>query len=453
MALIHLVELAIICLAALSLMFILAPGLHSKKIATLFLICTAVLIVLHTIGFSFRWQIVPAYFVVAALLIATLRDVQTGVFVKVAGSVLAGLLLLVSLTLLTGFPVPPLPEPTGPHKVGTITLNEEYSPENNNGSTEITRQLQLTLWYPALLSDTAQYPRETLWNELHDSDAFSVTERFFATYLKNIETSSYRGAPLNATAPARPVVIYNHALLSMASDNTLMTETLASFGYIVVGVRHKKQREEYFQLQEALSDEQKTYEKESALKLGAHMDRATRAELSLEVYGNNTTLAEIVRRRSRDSSHVLSNLESVLGSIPGYVSSKCKNTEKVVLVGFSLGGAVATELCKTDQRCSAAVNLDGGIFGSDITAPVTIPYLMVYSPSHSGGNDFLKAVSGDVYFEQTIEGAMHTDFHDATFVLPGLRWMGLLGNIGGEEMIKQRNHHVLTFLARTFPNL
>jgi len=409
--------------------------------------------VLHMIGFSFRWQMVPAYIVIAALIIVAVWGVQTGVFVKVAGSVSAVLLLLVSLTLLTGFPVPALPEPTGPHKVGTITLNEEYSPENNNGSTEVRRQLQLKLWYPAFLSDTDRYPRETLWNELHDSDAFSVTERFFATYLKNIETSSYRGAPLNATAPPRPVVIYNHALLSMASDNTLMTETLASFGYIVVGVRHKKQREEYFQLQGELSDEQKTYEKESALKLGADMDRATRAELSLEVYGNNTTLAEIVRRRSRDSSHVLSNLESVLESIPGCVSSPCKNFEKVALVGFSLGGAVATELCKTDQRCSAVVNLDGGIFGSDITAPVTIPYLMVYSPSHSGGNDFLKAVSGDVYFEQTIEGAMHTDFHDATFVLPGLRWMGLLGNIGGEEMIKQRNRHVLDFLARTFPDL
>ena len=90
--------------------------------------------------------------------------------------------------------------------------------------------------------------------------------------------------------------------------------------------------------------------------------------------------------------------------------------------------------------------MDGGIFGTNIDAPVPVPYLMLYSERHLGGNDFLKQASGENYEERMITGAEHLDYHDASYVLPGLRFIGLLGPIGGDEMIRQKNILVREFL-------
>ena len=290
--------------------------------------------------------------------------------------------------------------------------------------------------------------RQTLWNELSNPSNFSGIERFFAVYLKNMKTNALQHAPIKLDGGKLPVLIYNHALLSIASENTFLMEHLASYGYIVVSIRHKDQIAEYQALQNSLSEAERLKEIESFAVLAGlgDLERSERAKLTLQIYRENKTMPEIVRARVRDSQDVIDMLSSILKTIPGYQGNMHTDSSKLGLVGASLGGAVATELCKNDRRCGAAINMDGGIFGTNIDAPIPVPYLMLYSERHLGGNDFLKQASGESYKERMITGAEHLDFLDASYVLPGLRFVGLLGPIGGDEMIRQKNTLVREFL-------
>lgn len=405
------------------------------------------LIIVHLASFYFRWQMTPAYLVVVILLLVLIFGAQTGSITKFASIGIAVLLLPLSFALSIGFPVQTLPAPEGPHTVGVAELNREYTPGNHTeGNSRDSRKLHLKIWYPATIENNGKYARDTLWSDFHNSEQFSWIERFFTAYLKNIKTHSFKDAPTASDRTKRSVLIYNHALLSTASDNTLLMEALASHGYVIVSIRHEDQRDEYASLHENLSEAEKARDQENFKKLGADIDRNARAALSLQTYQASKTLPVIVRRRALDTEYVIDGLNSILNTIPGCMNRTCVDENKIGLVGLSLGGAVATELCKSDQRCRAAVNLDGGIFGTNIQAPVTIPYLMLYSELNEGGNDFIKDASGQTYEEHTFKGAMHLDFHDATFTLPALRWFGLLGQIGGEEMTHQKNKLVLKFL-------
>lgn len=418
----------------------------SERTALIFVGLATSVIVVHLVMFHFRWQMVPAYLVAAILLIVLAAGVSTASNVKLLSAGGAILLVLASFVLSIGFPVRNLPVPDGPHAVGVVTHDLEYTHSGSGDAPAQLRRLLVRIWYPATVENEQNHTRETLWSEFNDADYFSATERFFAAYLRNIRTHSYRSAPFVADLGSRPLLIYNHALLSTASDNTLLMESLASHGYVIASIQHKDQRAEYASLQNELSTEERAREHEDLKRLGGDLDRSERSALSLQVYQQNPTLPTIVMRRAQDTEYVLENLVSVLSTIPGCDNATCVEQGRVGLLGLSLGGAVATEFCRTNRLCGAAVNMDGGIFGADIQAPVSVPYLMLYSDSNEGGNDFLKAASGESFGDRAIAGARHADFHDASSVIPALRWFGLLGPIGGEEMNRRKNRYVREFL-------
>lgn len=430
----------------------------TTTVLPLFLIGLAgCLVAVHLSVFHFRWQMIPALSVVAFLLIGYFLGWELSRAAGLVGAGIGTVFLALSAALSLGFPARALPAPDGPHGVGVVTIDREYASGGNaQGDPTRTRRLQLKVWYPATIDNENKNRRETLWNEFNSPESFSAVERFFASYLKNIRTHSYNEASIALGGVDRPVLIYNHALLSIASENSLLAESLASHGYVIVGIRHKDQRSEYALLQNSLSNEEKAEEVANLKKLGNKgLDRRERAALSKQVYQENKTMPAIVRRRAEDTGFVLDNLASILSAIPGCAGGACVDENRIGLVGLSLGGAVATEFCKTDLRCSALVNLDGGLFGTDITAPVETPYLMLYSERNEGGNDFAKTVQNETYQDHAIPGAEHANFHDASVVLPGLKYIGLLGPIDGYEMNRQRNRLVREFLDERLkrPNL
>lgn len=310
----------------------------------------------------------------------------------------------------------------------------------------------MKLWYPASLEQSRDLERDTLWSEFNDPDYFSSLERVFTGYLRSMITHSYKDAPIARMEGEKKVVIYNHALLSTASENTLLMEALASHGYMVISIQHADQRNEYAMLQKSMTPEAMHEEAKNLKDLGTatHLSRADRSALALRVYSANTMLPEIVKRRAADSAYVLDHLDDILAAVPGDIKTIDIEQNRAAFVGLSLGGAVATEICKTDRRCSAVVNLDGGIFGSNIDAPAGKPYLMLYSERNEGGNDFLKNASDSSFEDHTISGADHFNFHDATIMLPGLKWIGLLGKIDGDKMIAERNRLVRDYLDKAF---
>ncbi len=115
------------------------------------------------------------------------------------------------------------------------------------------------------------------------------------------------------------------------------------------------------------------------------------------------------------------------------------------MVGFSLGGAIATEFAASDCRAAAIVNLDGGFFGSQQGELIAAPYLMMYSGESEGMNDALLPKQ-----TRSITGPLtkHLNYHDISMMMPFLRYAGILGRAHARDFIELRNHEICDFLLR-----
>jgi dienelactone hydrolase len=161
-------------------------------------------------------------------------------------------------------------------------------------------------------------------------------------------TETYPGAPLAASAPALPPVLYNHGLISFASENSSLMQELASRGHVVIAIEHVDQLLEW----QTLNHRQPPAEKRLAQQLTSQVRRAAgaeRARLARALSAASSSTRRIVVERAEDTRLVLDTLASTLGTIPGHVRGP--TAAGAHRVGYSIGGAVATEAApKTGAR-------------------------------------------------------------------------------------------------------
>src|SRR6185295_14798390 len=110
-------------------------------------------------------------------------------------------------------------------------------------------------------------------------------------------TSTHRNAPFNPGVPASRVVVYNHGLISFASENTSLMEELASHGQTVVSIQHVEQVLEFRALSAAQSAEKKKADAELLQRLRRSAP-SERARCTLEYYRASTNTNRIVVERS-----------------------------------------------------------------------------------------------------------------------------------------------------------
>ncbi len=426
-------------------------GNGSVTVSAILFVIIAVIVAVQLASSHFRWQMIPAWLVALSILIMAIFEIHPVGLTKVIGLSVAMICLLLTVALATGLPVRTLPAPDGPWGVGTISTRLERPISGGQGnSLNPVRTLAIKVWYPSdKKTDQKKYTRDTLWSEFYNTNAFPAVVRLLSSYLKNVKTHSLENAPLRTTVPC-PLILYHHGVISIAGENTLLMEHLASNGYIVAGVRHVEQSAEYADIQKNITEEEKARDQALFEKLAGKLTRQERSQISLQLYQQSTGMPTIVRRRSADASFVLDNIDAVLTKIPGYTNEGVVSIAGVAALGLSLGGAVATQFCKSDNRCLAAANMDGGIYGDHILDPVKVPYLMLYSEHNLGGNDFLKTSSLAAFEEHWVAGANHANFHDASIVLPVLRWFGVLGKVSGAEVNRQKNNYINSFFDKVF---
>lgn len=359
-----------------------------------------------------RWQILPAAVAVAMLQLTAPVAGAAGVAALVA----AVLLIVLSVVLVFGLPLRRMPAPAGRYGVGvvTVTLTDDERPVHA-ASEEAGRRLLVRIWYPAEPGYAGC--REPLWQELTGHAETPRLIRMMLGYLKGVPTHTMPDAPAARELTAPPVVVYQHGLISFASENTLLMEHLASHGCIVVSLRHLAQLAEYRALSSRQSSDSRRRDAAIQTALAAADSRPERARLTAELARGATTTPAIVAARAADTVFVLDRLNGLLSSVPGLILSAV-NTERAVLMGLSLGGAVATEVARQEPRCAGVVNLDGGLYGSDVDAPVGVPYLMIYSARGEGSNDLLLNNPGAPLTVTTLPGTTHLNLHDTAWVIP-----------------------------------
>jgi dienelactone hydrolase len=379
-----------------------------------------------------RWQLYPGLIGLAVLAALLWQPQRFGTVLLISGGVLIGL----SALLAQMFAMSRLPAPSGPYAVGTVA----HALERQAGTEK--RPLFLKIWYPARQSPG---DAEGLWSDLQDIADIPWGMRKGLAYASGIRTHSQPGAPYAVAAGQARVVIYNHSFVSWASENSLLTEDLASRGYVVVAIRHRGQMEEYRTLDSGIEKTARMRDLALQKQLGAAKSREERARLSAQL-AEIGMAAEIMRRRTADSHFVADRLVEVLGAVPGMAG---KAPASYSAMGFSLGGAISTGLCVDDPRCRAVVNIDGGIPGVDYRRLKVPHYLMIYGRANIGGSDAVRAGAGSGYEERIFPEAAHADFHDSAIALPATRWF--FGRSVSALTLERREmaDRIAQFLARS----
>jgi dienelactone hydrolase len=303
------------------------------------------------------------------------------------------------------------------------------------------RRLWLKCWYPA---EPGGGRPELLWAQLRAEPSVPLPWRALLGCVR-WSTSTYARAPFSSAAARSRVVVYNHGLISMASENTSLVEELASHGFTVISIQHVEQLLELRALAGGESQEKKRSDAKLAAAL-RHASPTDRAKLAPAVYRASTNTNRIVVERARDTAFVLDNVDSVLEQIPG--ASNRIDADSVQLVGFSVGGAVATEAARADGRAASVVNIDGGMQGTLGSEALRVPYLMMYSAANEGMNDALLPPGA-----QRLVGAdtAHLNHHDAAALVPGLRLFGAIGKTAPKAFLTQRNRAVVAFCQAHAP--
>jgi predicted dienelactone hydrolase len=368
-----------------------------------------------------------------------------------------------------------MPEPSGPHKVGTavLELRDDTRADARFGAPDSRRRILVRVWYPAA-ETTAPRPVKAV-TPLQAKALEKYMGMPAAMFGDQEPTASCENAPMLGGA-LWPVLIFLHGAYSFENQSFYLLQSLASHGYIVMAVNHPFESlvsefpdGEVFRVDEA--------EYRACMEVGAGDAEGLRASfesIMTEIRDAATTeekkrllcdlsrsrlfagYRELMETRVQDVGAILNQLGTLNGTEP---FGGRMDTARVGIFGHSLGGAAAVETAlRRPERVGAALNLDCTQFvwdpEKDISLRVPVFFmsgthtLIGSKPLSMAGVNaaWLESAAAPAY-ELVIEGAAHQNFSDLTYV-PFLKMMGRIGPIDGAKAGAMIEAYTLAFFDR-----
>ena len=237
----------------------------------------------------------------------------------------------------------PLPMPTGPHSVGRTSYDwvDHARFDIYAGNPDTRRELVLFVWYPASPQVTAEFAP-------YLPSAWAPSAEFLGISVAGLHSHAAPEAPVAADSAAYPVL-----LLSPSGVPPLMlsaiAEELASHGFVVVGVNP-------------------TYETTVTVFGDGRVMPMNPAAVGAALGPQTGSHAEIFHQRASVCEYKAADLASVADLLENLTTDATErfsgrlDLARLGALGHSFGGNAALELCRTDQRCRAAANLDGALW-------------------------------------------------------------------------------------------
>jgi predicted dienelactone hydrolase len=300
--------------------------------------------------------------------------------------------------------------------------------------------LIVQLWYPAEPS----HNRLARYRELQETNAVS-------SYQSVIPTNSHVDAPVPIEGAPFPVILFNHAWDGRRTNDTFLTEELASHGYIVASIDH-------------------TYN----ARLVAFPDgRVVHGIAANDVNAPESSTAERVRtiwdkeltKWVADQRFVLDRLET-MNRTAGTPWFGRLDTDRSGAIGHSFGGAAATAVCAEDPRVHASVNMDGWFFDAIRARGPNQPLLVM--DAYTGQADEIPDSEGKVEaaldstdfadmeaslhryggYLLSVKGASHEDFTDQPLISP-LQKLSHRGELPARRIQNIVRTYVVAFFDKT----
>jgi dienelactone hydrolase len=233
------------------------------------------------------------------------------------------------------------------------------------------------------------------------------------------------GATLNAALSSRsvryPVLVSLPGWAGLRGENTTFVQDLASRGFIVAGIGYDEP---------ACAGADRSASNDAAAKLDLSSQAAFVRTLGVA--------HQKIDRVAQAASHVIDELEALDRVAPAGRFGGRLDLDRVGIVGYSLGGAIAMQLCWRDDRLKAAVNIDGWFFDavsggwieqplmiiSDDSPAVTPADLSDPNPARRYSAVLTDATDRRISSEFAnhggvlvrVRGSNHMDFSDAAFL-------------------------------------
>lgn len=308
-----------------------------------------------------------------------------------------------------------LPAPTGPYAVGTVAWSLDGAGRPDPWHAGSDRDLAVQLWYPA---ETAGRP--VPW--AHRNVARHAAERygFAPESLTRLRAHATEAAPVRADTGPLPVLVFSPGDGGNRTDNTALTEDLASHGYLVVALDHLGDA-----IEGSLPDGRLVARTKPELLDDTEPEDLTGPavveQVSVRVGDVRAVVAALgridaVRRESpARARNAAAERVGVRGEIPDGLPGSI-DLDRLGVLGHSLGGATAAASMYADDRFRAGVDLDGLVAGPVADKGLDRPFLVVRQPQHTTEIDpswrtFLPALRG-WHRLVTVAGAGHYSFAD-----------------------------------------
>ncbi|MCX6048465.1 MAG: hypothetical protein NT075_25455, partial [Chloroflexi bacterium] len=326
-----------------------------------------------------------------------------------------------------------LPAPTGPYAVGRVAYDWVDKMREDRLAQERGRKRELMawVWYPAGISPSTEFA-VTLpdpWGHVREQDWGLLS--FLMQRPASIRGHAVTDAALSSAQVRYPLLIWLPGLGPLASDYSALAEELASHGYVVMAITP-------------------TYSASIVVFADGRAARATPAgnipDTPMSVAEEKRLGDQLMQVWAADARFTMDQAEQ-LNTEPKSRFGGRLDLTRIGLFGHSFGGATAAQACRLDNRCKAALDLDGYPFGDVVQVGLQQPLMFIWSETVDKQDLFYQQATRDSQailangknggYQLTIKGARHFNFTDlAVLYAPVIKAMGLLGPIDGARGLK-----------------
>ena len=348
-----------------------------------------------------------------------------------------------------------LPKPSGNFFVGFdyLFFTDSTRKELFDNNLEQYREITVKAWYPTdeEPSNTAPY--------FYNCD--TIIKYFdFLEIFREITTNSSQAVSLSQKEETYPVLIFNHGWGEHFAQNTILMEELASFGYVVFSIAHHYECKFSFypdgniitidmtsnRFLQIMQEQQKPEAMELIFKMLGLENIDEQKQVFIE-QGNvlPILLKESPKYWADDISFFIDKLEMINTS--NQLFKDKLDLKRIGIFGMSMGGIAANEICISDSRVKAGVNIDGGLLGSAIDNKIQTPFMFLNSKRYLGyGKLFTSRITKDGY-SLSVRNSDHYNFTDYS-IYRTQNVSFLLGTIEGNKTIEIMNNLVLAFFDK-----
>ena len=275
------------------------------------------------------------------------------------------------------------PELLGPYAVGTTSFDWEDTsrPDTRTAALEY-RRLPIQIWYPADLPADAQPSAHYLRRD--ESILIANYLGIYTTYFDYLFSHAHLNAPVSTAQDKWPVLVFSHGYGVQLPNQTAFVQNAASHGFIVVGLQH-------------------TYSTAYTM-----FQDGTLATTYINPASDTAGTQDMW---TADLRFVLDQIE-VLDTDDARFAGRL-DLDRMGAFGYSFGGSTTSELCRTDDRILAGLNVDGTFYGDD--TPGFEQAFMLINAANNFEDDnrapVLNAMNGTTY-NLSIPDARHQNFND-----------------------------------------